>query len=122
MNGPFDFNNESIDNTVTDASVGNYALGTVDKNTDNFHVTFVGRSDSDLKDKLKQHLNETKNTGSRFETKNTSFKYSYAVSPKDAFEKECSNYHDFVMSKKLSNKTHPEKPDDMDWKCPICTK
>jgi hypothetical protein len=120
MNGPYDFNNDSIDSNVTKASVGNYALGNVDKETDNFHVTYVGRSDSDVKDKLRQQLSETKNTNYKYQTKSTSFKYSYASSPKEAFEKECRNYHDFVGSKKLINNVHPEKPMEVSWKCPVC--
>jgi hypothetical protein len=120
MNGPYDLNNESISINVSKAGGGNYALGIVDVNTDNFHVTYVGRSDSDVKDRLLQHLSESKDTVSKFELKNTSFKYSYASSPKEAFEKECYNYHDFVRSKKLSNKAHPEKPEGLNWKCPIC--
>jgi len=120
MNGPYDLNKESIINNVSKASGGNYALGIVDANTDNFHVTYVGRSDSDVKDRLIQHLSETKDIVSKFELKNTSFKYSFATSPKEAFEKECLNYHDFVRSNKLSNKAHPENSEGLNWKCPIC--
>lgn len=120
MNGPYDFNKDSIDINVTEVSSGNYALGFVDKNSDNFHVTFIGRSDSDLKDRLKKQLSITKNIISKYETKSISFKYSYASSPKEAFEKECYNYHNFVNSKKLSNNQHPDKSSDDGWKCPIC--
>jgi hypothetical protein len=120
MNGPYDFNNDSININVTKVSGGNYALGFVDKDSDNFHVTYVGRSDSNVKDRLKKQLSETKNIISRYETNNISFKYSYASSPKEAFEKECFNYHNFVRSKKLSNGVHPEKPTDENWKCPVC--
>ena len=120
MDGPYDFNKDSIDINVTKVSVGNYALGFVDNNSDNFHVTYVGRSDSDVKERLQKQLSETKKIISKFETKKISFKYSYASSPKEAFEKECFNYHNFVGSKKLSNNSHPEKPRDENWKCPVC--
>lgn len=120
MDGPYAFDNDSININVTKVSGGNYALGVVDKDTGNFHVTYVGRSDSDVKDTLIQQLSETKSTTSRYETKNVSFKYSYASSPKEAFEKECYNYHNFVGSKKLVNNLHPEKIKDVNWKCPIC--
>ena len=120
MSGPYDFNINSIDANVSEISGGNYALGFVDKNSDNFHVTCVGRSDTNLKDRLKKQLSVTKNIVSKYETKNISFKYSYASSPKEAFEKECYNYHNFVRSQKLSNNTHPEKPGGENWSCPVC--
>ena len=120
MDGPYDFNKDSIDINVTKVGGGNYALGFIDNNSDNFHVTFVGRSDSDIKGRLRKQLSETKNRISKFETKNMSFKYSYASSPQEAYEKECQNYHNFVNSKKLINNVHPEKPKDVSLKCPVC--
>lgn len=120
MDGPYDFNINSIDLNVTKVSGGNYALGIVDENTGNFHVTYVGRSDADVKGRLKKQLNEVKNTNLRYETKNISFKYSYASSPKEAFEKECYNFHNFVRSNKLTHNVHPEKPNDESWNCPVC--
>ncbi len=48
------------------------------------------------------------------------FKFSYASSAKDAFEKECRNYHDFGEDKGLDNKVHPRRPDNAKWKCPVC--
>ncbi|HEY5561772.1 MAG TPA: hypothetical protein VIK72_08475 [Clostridiaceae bacterium] len=120
MDGPYDFNINSIDVNVTKVCGGNYALGIEDKITGNFHVTYVGRSDSDVKDRLKKQLSETKSITTRYETKNVSFKYSYASSQKEAFDKECYNYHGFVRSKKLTNNGHPEKPKDESWKCPVC--
>lgn len=120
MIGPYDFNINSIDANVSEISGGNFALGFVDKNSDNFHVSYIGRSDSNIRDKLKKQLSETKNKASKFDTKNISFKYSYASSPKEAFEKACYNYHNFANSKKISNNVHPVKPDNEDWKCPIC--
>ena len=120
MEGPFDFNINSIDINVNKVCGGNYALGTEDKITSNFHVTYVGRSDSDLNNKLKKKLSQTKSIVSKFEQKNISFKYSYAFSPKEAFDKECYNYHSFVRSKKLTNNIHPEKPKDVSCMCPVC--
>ena len=120
MNGPYDFNINSIDINVTKVCGGNYALGIAEELTGNFHVTFVGRSDSDLKDRLKKQLSEAKNISSRYGIKNISFKYSYASSPKEAYEKECYNYHNFVRSKKLINNVHPEKTKVASWKCPVC--
>lgn len=100
MKGPYVFNEQSIDNVITQTSPGNYALGyTNDENT--FIVQYVGRADSNVNARLKQHIGE----------KYASFKFSYATSPKAAYEKECQNYHDFGGPKgKLKNKIHPGDP------------
>lgn len=107
MEGPFDLTNESIDRNITKTSAGNYALGYVTDGT--FYVRYVGRSDTDVNKRLKDHVGKHK-----------SFKYSYASSPKAAFEKECNNFHDFGEEKKLENDIHPDRPKNSDWKCPRC--
>ena len=110
MDGPYVFTREEIDKRVTRIQCGNYALGKINKDNGNFIVCYVGRADYDLNDRLKQHVGEPY----------THFKYSYATSPKDAFEKECNNYHDW---KNLHNKIHPDRPSDSkNWKCPRCNK
>lgn len=109
MNGPYLLNKDKIDEVVTETSAGIYALGYVnEKGT--FIVKYVGRADSDVNARLKQHVGE----------KYKQFKYSYATSPKAAFEKECRNYHDFGGSKSLDNKIHPDRPKNSSWKCPCC--
>lgn len=85
MKGPYKLDNDTIDAVVTQTSPGNYALGR--KNDEGtFVVGYVGRSDSDVNDRLKSWVGNTKRP---------LFKFSYASSPKAAFEKECENYHDF---------------------------
>ncbi|MBA3045855.1 MAG: hypothetical protein FP824_06540 [Euryarchaeota archaeon] len=107
MEGPYELTSEKIDAIITRTSAGNYALGYM--NGDSFNVNYVGRSDNDVKKRLKDWVGEYKK-----------FKFSYATSRKDAFEKECRNYHDFGGSKSLDNKLHPERPDDATWACPVC--
>ena len=109
MSGPYVFTSTKIDEVVTRTSAGNYALGYT-KDDGTYMVQYVGRSDTDLNQELKVRLSY----------KYKKFKYSYATSPKDAFEKECQNYHDFGGSVSLHNKYHPDRPDDTNWKCPIC--
>lgn len=108
MQGSYDFSSEKIDDEVTRTSPGNYALGYIEDRT--FYVHYVGRSDTDLNQELK----------ARLDPKYKKFKYSYATSPKAAFEKECQNYHDFGEKEKLDNKVHPDRPDGTNWKCPVC--
>lgn len=109
MEGSYDLTEQSINTKVSKISAGNYALGYL--NEENiFVVQYVGRSDYDVNERLQDHIGE----------KYKKFKYSYATSPKNAFEKECRNYHDFGGSEKLANKIHPDRPQNSDWKCPVC--
>ncbi len=112
MQGAFDLTNVKIDELITSACVGNYALGVISAKTNKFVVKYVGRSETDLNTRLKQHV------GGR----HTKFKFSFASSPQEAFEKVCKNFHDFGGIKKLGNNIHPARPADTDWKCPCCDK
>jgi len=111
MKGPYKLTAEKIDEVVTRTSQGNYALGYVRDNT--FYVCYVGRSDTDISERLNQSVGKKPN-------QYTHFKFSYATSPKAAFEKECRNYHDFGGANKLDNEYHPQRPDGTNWKCPVC--
>jgi len=107
MKGPYLLNANSIDRTVESERIGNYALGHNNED-DKFIVNYVGRSDSDVKSRL---LYWVDNSARPF------FKYSFADSVKDAFEKECRNYHDFNPS---DNDIHPDKPEGRTYRCPVC--
>jgi len=109
MQGTYNLTSTEIDSYVTRTSPGNYALGYVKDKT--FFVKYVGRSDSDVNSRLKSHASQTKYK---------SYKFSYATSPKAAFEKECQNFHDFGGSKNLDNTIHPDRPNNNGWKCPVC--
>ncbi len=93
MTGPFALTGPVVDLVVRQGLPGNYALGYDSNGT--YIVRYVGRSYS-------------------------YFMYSYASSPKSAFEKECKNYHDFGGSESLDNEQHPDRPDGTDWTCQFC--
>jgi hypothetical protein len=107
MEGPYKLDTETIEVKVTRTSPGNYALGRQDEKG-KFLVGYVGRSDSDVRARLKWWVGKTKRP---------LFKLSYASSPKAAFEKECENYHDFNPP---DNDSHPDRPDGTNWRCPRC--
>ncbi len=109
MKGPHSLLADEIEKHVEN-TIGNYALGY--KSEDGtFKVEYVGRSDTDINDRLKKHA---------IDKKYKMFKYSYATSKKAAFEKECKNFHDFGEID-LDNKIHPDRPDGSAWKCPYCS-
>lgn len=113
MKGPYDFDSETIDSILDDKSIGNYALGHLnEKGT--FIVCYVGRAtEQSVKDRLKQHIGEHPKIYKLF-------KYSYAGSPKEAYLKECKNYHDFGEDRCLYNENHPAKLSGDATPCPVC--
>ena len=100
----FYLSNERIDEKVTRTSPGVYTL---DVKEGSYKVCYVGRSDDDLNERLKDWVESTYSF----------FQFDYATSPKNAFEKECEIYHD---KKPPDNKIHPGRPNGTDWKCPRC--
>ena len=108
---------DEIDRLVLENSIENYAYGYLnDKGV--FIVCYIGRSDTDLKERIKHGIEYMKaNPNCRYER----FKFSYADSIQEAYEKECQNYHDFGGEEGyLRNKEHPAKPDRYEGTCPIC--
>jgi len=133
MSGSYPLSDEAIDEVLVRTSPGNYALGYLDGGT--FIVFYVGRSDSDLK----QRLHEWVGMPSRCdhfaspakapwgvhrrgplpvdtpaldrvgiaESSYTRFAYSYARSAEDAYAKECRNYDAFGGRCGLDNQTRP---------------
>jgi hypothetical protein len=101
------FDAQTIEEVVKEGEVGNYALGYREDNT--FYPKYVGRLDSDLRAELKAKLATKSRT-------RQSFKFSYAKSPREAFEKECQNYHDFGG---LENENHPDRPEGTNYSCPV---
>jgi hypothetical protein len=133
MKGSYPLTDEAVDERVTRTSPGNYALGYMDGTT--FMVFYVGRSDSDVR----QRLHEWVGAPSRYEnyasaakaswgvhrggqlpvdapalarvgnaeSSYTHFAYSYARSAEEAYAKECRNYQDFGANNGLDNEAHP---------------
>lgn len=113
----YDLTYDEIDRLVADHRKGNYAFGYLNERGV-FIVRYVGRSDSNLKDRIKHGIADMKKDKTlRYER----FKFSYADTAIEAYEKECRNYHDFGGPNKwLVNEDHPDKPDGYKGKCPVC--
>ena len=111
MHGPFALTMNEIQNQIPDKVIGNYAFGYT--NTDNeFVVEYVGRADREpLRVRIKHGIYDGYKE----------FKFSIAQTAKEAYEKECKNWHDFGgPQNKLDNRIHPDKPDGTDYECPYC--
>ena len=103
--GPYLLDEKTIDARVEPNVRGNYALGKTNENG-TFVIVYIGRSDDDLNGRLKQWIGETREP---------EFKFSYAPTPKAAYEKECQNWHDFMPRGQI----HPARPEKSDWKCSV---
>lgn len=134
MSGSFPLSDEAIDRALTRTSPGNYALGYMDGDT--FSVFYVGRSDSDVR----QRLHKWVGMPSQYENRNsyahapwevhhrgqlpvdvpalgrvgnsessyTRFAYSYARSAEEAYAQEWRNYDAFGGRQGLDNQTQPD--------------
>ena len=112
MQGPYELNDDTVQEQVESEQPGNYALGYLNEE-DSFILCYVGRSDDDLRQKLLNWVGGI--------ARYTHFEYSVAESSEQAFIKECHNYHDYGGSDNLYNSNHPYRKDKTDWTCPRCS-
>lgn len=117
MGVSYELTAEKIDKLISSGMKGNYAYGYLNERGA-FTVRYVGRSDSDLNERIKHGIADMENDKAlRYER----FKFSYADTVEEAYEKECRNYHDFGGAEgRLMNEVHPAKPEGYKSKCPVC--
>jgi hypothetical protein len=96
---------DAVINSLHSEFAGNYAYGRLNIEGA-FEVLYVGRFDPNCSDRMKHGIG-----------KYPHFTFSYAASIRDAFEKECNNYHDFNPP---DNRIHPARPNGTLLKCPHC--
>lgn len=118
MGASFPLNEDEINARIAENRIGNYAYGYINDNG-SFIVKYVGRSDTDLRTRIKHGIQEfNDNPKLRYER----FKFSYADSAEEAYRKECQNYHDFGGPEgSLMNERHPDTPDGLNLTCSICS-
>ena len=96
---------------ISDNSVGVYILFKVGSKTATeitFKPYYVGRSDSNLRERIKISAKERK---CKY------FWFKETTSPKNAYLLECEYYHKYEGI--LDNGIHPDVPDGTYWRCPI---
>lgn len=100
-----------VDRVIAKAKIGAYVLGTA-ADSGGIYVKYVGRSDSDLNARLKQHVGAN--------SEYTHFQCVYGTTALEAFNTECKLYHDYPNK---NNKIHPDKPKGQTPDCPVddCT-
>ena len=107
LRGPFPLAPDAIEEELVDKCPGAYALGFVD-HLGRFSITYVGSAGEDLKSKLRSHIGTA-----------AQFKFRHFAEQRQAFEKECEMFHQFMPT---GNFLHPSRPHGADWTCPRCRK
>jgi hypothetical protein len=103
MRGPYLLRPLQVDISVPTRVGGVYCLGKTGRT-----VTYVGRADHDLRDKIKSHWPEYQ-----------MFWYQPALSPRDAFLSHCQTFHKHADAS-MGAGDHPSPPGNISVKCPIC--
>ncbi len=101
--GPFSLSDKMIEACADQKGYAVYLLGMFQ--SDRFLVMRLGRS-SDLANDLYSYIGQYEG-----------FKFAYCPSEKRAFQQECELYH---RLRPVNNKSHPRKPSNTDWDCPVC--
>jgi len=113
-NGPYDLTQDNVGKLKSQP--GAYIIGYSRDGA--IYGAYVGRSDDDLKGRLRDHLpaNETNECIKRLGCDR--FWYQYADSAKAAYDIECTTYHK-QNGGYSCNVNHPAKSNS-NWKCPVC--
>lgn len=114
---------KGIASLTTDWHCGNYIICSANVSADRgcvvARVAYVGRVDkSPIKSRLLDHLREE-----RFKEASWYFHVRRADAPKEAYERECRDYHRFLEADDTGafmNKIHPDRPDGETFHCPVC--
>ncbi|MCK4249284.1 MAG: GIY-YIG nuclease family protein [Candidatus Omnitrophica bacterium] len=110
MTGPCNLTESFVDANVS-IQPGAYILVNV-----NNVAVYMGRSDSDLNSRLKDHMPSQETNISIKRTGPTSFYFKNTQFAKDAYILECNWYHKYNPTCNIS---HPAK-NSCDWFCPVC--
>ena len=114
MQGPFPLLRSVILPAVANAPCGNYRLSKSDLG-ETFVVDYVGRSDTQLAERIADHINENE-----YKT----FVFCAKLTPGSAYRQECSDFHDFGGDIGLLENDpvlgHPHAPEGESLQCPVC--
>ncbi len=89
---------------VPEGLLGVFQLGRGEAN-----ITFVGRADDDLRQRLLDNLNKGY----------THFQWTQLPWVKETYEMHCRLYHHAGGLKRLDNADHPYPPEGKLWRCPV---
>ena len=109
LDGPYLLSDNVVSRMVINSnewsSAAVFALGVLKHGR--FVIQKVGHADGDLGQVLKEYMGKYK-----------SFRFRFCRSTRSAYNKECYLYHEF---KPRDNLTHPIKPKNTKFTCPVMT-
>ncbi|MFO7650913.1 MAG: hypothetical protein R6X13_06190 [bacterium] len=106
MRGPYLLRPLHVDISVPNRVGGVYCLSRNSR-----QVSFIGRVERDLRDKIKSHWPEYQ-----------FFWYEPALSAREAYVNHCYAFHKHCECGEVDKGEHPKPPERADVKCPICGK
>ena len=113
MPGPWLLDGESI--ALLASRPGVYVLGREGSGT--FYGLYVGRSDTDLKRRLAEHLpGREANVFIRLYAPDR-FHFQYTATASEAYRMESTLFH---SAQYPANLFHPDPGRNWDWECPVC--
>ena len=104
----FALTSDTVRAIVTKTSPGCYVLGRSGSDG-KFLLRYVGRADTDVREGLLELVGKPS-------WESPCFKIQYTKTAKDAFQIECTIYHEF---RPPENASHPASSHDSGWTCPI---
>ena len=107
----YPLNNAIIDRLIPPNTIGNYVLG-YRESANEIQIKYVGRSDTDLNRRLKEHLSDS------YEA----FMFNIQNTPEEAYIEECWNWHGCDGEEWLDDEIHPDRPEGCTEICPVCGK
>ena len=112
MEGPFQLADSVIDTVINNTDPAVFLLRRIEETPKYAHYrAFIGRTDGNLAETLKQRL------GSDYRV----FSFQYVESTDAAFTQQCTIWHQLEgPDGKLDNKGHPEPNDGQVIRCPVC--
>ena len=116
MEGPFDLTSENV--AKINRNPGVYILGYF-SNGKNCGA-YVGRSDTDLRDRMEDHLPENERNDCLRGHSLDRYWREYCASALEAYNRECEIYHEHGNGSGYTcNVIHPSKSNPR-WTCPVC--
>ena len=109
LNGPYELEESIVNRTVPKGITGIYLLGRITSAGDEYVILLNGRAEKDLNVELKNYIG-----------KYDVFKYSKSENLFESFKLDCSNFHKLNGSAVKLGIHHPESPEELEWKCPVC--
>ena len=113
MEGPFQLADSVINAVINNTGPAVFLLRRIEETPKYAHYrAFIGRTDSNLAETLKQRLDSNYRV----------FSFQYVESADAAFKQQCTMWHQLEgPDGKLDNKAHPEPNDGQIIHCPVCS-